>query len=149
MQFYSGLNYFWVIENNSIMTNAMDKINLKNKAKSISTYDFSTLYTKIPHDKLLQSLQFFIDLVFNDKDRKYLSCTRSGAHWVTGVKGGGCRYSKDDVTEALRFLIENSFFEVGGKLFRQKIGITIGLDPAPFLANLFLAYYEIHWIKYL
>ena len=36
---------------------------------------------------------------------------------------------------------------MGRKLFRQKISIPIGMDPAPFLANLFLAYYEIHWVK--
>ena len=44
------------------------------------------------------------------------------------------------------FLINNSYFYVGKQVFRQKIGIPMGLDPAPFLANLFLAYYEIHFI---
>ena len=42
------------------------------------------------------------------------------------------------MSSALKFLIEKVYFEVGGKLFRQKIGIPIGIDPAPFLANLFL-----------
>ena len=51
------------------------------------------------------------------------------------------------MSSALKFFIENVYFEVGGKLIRQKIGIPIGMDPAPFLANLFLAYYEIHWVK--
>ena len=44
------------------------------------------------------------------------------------------------------FLINNSYFCVGKQVFRQKIGIPMGLDPTPFLANLFLAYYEIHFI---
>ena len=56
----------------------------------------------------------------------------------------GCWYSKDSVSSALKFLIENAYFEVGGKLFQQKVCIPIGIDPAPFLVNLFVTYYEIH-----
>ena len=88
-------------------------------------------------------MHFFIDKVFNKKDRRYLSVTSSGAHWVTGkYKGSGTVYDIDNVKNALQFLINNSYFYVGKQVFRQKIGIPMGLDPAPFLANLFLAYYE-------
>ena len=72
---------------------------------------------KSPHNNLLQCLQFFIDLVFNDKERKYLSCTDSGAHRVSCARRVDRRYSKDSVSSALKFLIENAYFEVGGKLF--------------------------------
>ena len=34
------------------------------------------------------------------------------------------------------------FFRVGSKSFRQVIGIPMGSDPAPFIANLFLYIYE-------
>ena len=33
-------------------------------------------------------------------------------------------------------------FEVGNLLFRQCIGIPMGIDPAPFWANLYLYHYE-------
>ena len=36
---------------------------------------------------------------------------------------------------------------VGNAIFRQKIGIPMGSDPASFFANLFLFYYESQWIK--
>ena len=105
------------------------------------------MYTKIPHNKLIDCLHFFIDKVFNKKDRCYLSVTSSGAHWVTGkYRGSGTVYDIDNVKNTLQFLINNSYFCVGKQVFRQKIGIPMGLDPAPFLANLFLAYYEIHFI---
>ena len=42
---------------------------------------------------------------------------------------------------------QQSFFRVGDAIFRQKIGIPMGSDPAPFFANLFLFYYESKWIK--
>ena len=147
VEFYTGLKYFWVIDNNADFCKALDRLSKKGKARSIATYDFSTLYTKIPHNKLIECLHFFIDKVFNKKDRRYLSVTGSGAHWVTGkYKGSGTVYDVENVKSALQFLIDNSYFYVGKQIFRQKIGIPMGLDPAPFLANLFLAFYEIHFI---
>ena len=146
-QYHSGLNYFWVIDNTTDFCKVLDRISAKHRARCISTFDFSTLYTKIPHDKLIDCLHFFIDLVFNSKDRKYLSVTSSGAHWVASKKSSGTLYDIDGVKNSLKFLIDNSYFYVGDHVFRQKIGIPMGLDPASHLANLFLAYYEIHWIK--
>jgi len=147
LEFYTGLKFFWVIDNNTEFCKALDRISNRNRARGISTFDFSTLYTKIPHNKLIDCLHFFIELVFNNKDRKYLSVTSSGAHWVGSKKSSGTVYDIDDVKNALKFLIDNSYFYVGDQVFRQIIGIAMGLDPAPFFANLFLAYYEIHWIE--
>ena len=39
-------------------------------------------------------------------------------------------------------LISETYFTVGDILFRQNIGIPMGIDPAPFWANLYLYYYE-------
>ena len=38
----------------------------------------------------------------------------------------------------LEFIIHNAYFQVGDKIFKQIIGIPMGSDPAPFIANLFL-----------
>ena len=58
-------------------------------------------HTKIPHNKLIECLHFFIDLVFNKKDRKYLSVTSSVAHWVGIKKSSGYVYDSNDVKTAL------------------------------------------------
>ena len=49
--------------------------------------------------------------------------------------------------EMLDYLIDNIFIRVGNKVFRQTIGIPMGTDCAPLLANLFLFYYEYHYMK--
>ena len=56
-------------------------------------------------------------------------------------------YTAKAVKECLSFLTNNAYFRVGNTIFRQKVGIPIGSDPAPFFANLFLFYYESEWIK--
>ena len=40
------------------------------------------------------------------------------------------------------YIIANAYFQVSNKIFRQIIGIPMGSDPAPFIANLFLYLYE-------
>ena len=50
-----GVSNFWVIQNNKPVVVRINKINSKKKAISIRTFDFSTLYTKIPHDLLKKS----------------------------------------------------------------------------------------------
>ena len=41
--FYSGCKKFWVAQNSFLIGTKLNKINVKKKAKSISTFDFSTL----------------------------------------------------------------------------------------------------------
>ena len=46
----------------------------------------------------------------------------------------------------IHYLIDNVYVTCGNSLFRQKIGIPMGTDCAPFLANLFLFSYENEWM---
>jgi len=59
-----GVSNFWVIQNNKPVVDRINKINSKKKAVSIRTFDFSTLYTKIPHDLLKKALFEIVDFVF-------------------------------------------------------------------------------------
>ena len=56
-------------------------------------------------------------------------------------------YSKQSIKAVFDFVINNAFFQVGSKMFRQIIGIPMGSDPAPFIANLFLYVYENRYME--
>ena len=43
---------------------------------------------------------------------------------------------------AIRYFIREYYFTVGAKVFIQTIGIPMGIDPAPFWANLYLYKFE-------
>ena len=145
-KFFSGLNTFWVIQNNKPVLDALNKINKKSVAKSIVTYDFSTLYTKIPHKKLIYVMNKIVDFCFNGYTQHYLSVKNEKIEW-TRSKPDGLYFTKTSLKQAIRYLIENSYFMLGNMLFLQTIGIPMGVDPAPFFANLFLFFYESEWIK--
>ena len=61
---YSNINSFWIVHNKEPVITAMDNVITKNKARQISTYVFSTIYTKIPHDKLKQVMNELTDFCF-------------------------------------------------------------------------------------
>ena len=44
----------------------------------------------------------------------------------------------DTLISMISWLIDNTYVKIGDKVFRQVIGIPMGTDCAPFLANLFL-----------
>ena len=93
------------------------------------------------HDKLKLVLNELTDFCFRGGDKKYISVNSNWANWVD-EKGKIKRiYSKTDIKTAISYLLDNCFFTFGKLLFRQIIGIPMGSDPAPFMANLFLLIY--------
>lgn len=145
--FFSNVKTFWVIQNNEEVIKCIKRLNKRNALRSMSTFDFSTLYTKIPHDKLLEVMNEITDFCFQGGTHEQLSLSKSGARWVSKNNKSGLRFSRVKFKEALKYLMEHCYFTLGDKVFRQAIGIPMGSDPAPFMANLFLYFYESKWIK--
>ena len=50
----------------------------------------------------------------------------------------GKKYDETLICQMIGFLIDNIYSKIGNHLFRQCIGIPIGTNCAPTLANLFL-----------
>ena len=142
----ANYNKFWVVQNCNPILDALNKINAKSRAKHISTYDFSTLYTKIPHDKLLEQLNEVIDQTFKGGTRKNMAFSYNGtAYWTSATKKPS--FTKFSLKQATAHLVKNCYFTVGNSVMKQVIGIPMGIDPAPFWANLFLYKYEHQYIK--
>ena len=69
--YYVEANDFYIIDNSKTVTDILKNYNFKGGRKNISTYDFKTLYTHIPH-QLNSNLKTFVDRVFTVKGKKYL-----------------------------------------------------------------------------
>ena len=139
--FYKNYNRFWVIENSKPIIEKLNHINSKKGAKDISTFDFSTLYTKLPHDDLVKTLHSIIDFSCKAGNRKFISFSFGFAYW-TRKRHGKQTFSISELKSVTEQLITQTYFEVGNLLFHQSIGIPMGIDPAPFWANLYLYKYE-------
>ena len=73
----SGKNLFWSIKNSGEI---LDKLKARDfNATSLSTYDFSTLYTTLPHNLIKDKLINLIERTFNRVGSSYLSCNDRNA----------------------------------------------------------------------
>ena len=81
-KFLSNFIKFWLLQNVGPVIEDINIINRKKKAKSIATYDFITLYTTLPHDKLIEMLCNIIDFVSEGGDRTHICISKiSVAYW--------------------------------------------------------------------
>ena len=58
------------------------------------------------------------------------------------MEEGEGQYSEESICKMIEFLIDNIYVTFGGLHFRQVIGIPMGTNCAPLLADLFLYSYE-------
>ena len=55
--------------------------------------------------------------------------------------------SEEMLITSVEYLIDNIYVNIGNKTYRQCIGIPMGTDCAPLVANLFLFYYEYKYMR--
>ena len=59
-----GTNPMWILKNSVYVHKIIASFNRKNNANNIKTYDFSTLYTSIPHSLLKSKMSWVINKAF-------------------------------------------------------------------------------------
>ena len=122
-----------------------------NHITSIKSFDFSTLYTTIPNQKLKSRLATIIRNSFIHKNGnrryKFLVLGREGPYFVKEHSDSKNKYTEDDIINMLEFLVDNIFVVFGGKVFQQIVGIPMGTNCAPLLADIFLYSYEADFIQ--
>jgi len=115
--------------------------------KKLDHIRFSTLYTSIPHDKLKEKLTELITRAFKGMNKKYIRVKKYQATWVN-KKCKEDLISCELLIEMITWLIDNTYVTIGNAVFRQVIGIPMGTDCAPYLANLFLFAYEFEFLNF-
>ena len=132
----SGKNLFWSIKNSGEI---LDKLKAGDfNATSLSTYDFSTLYTTLPHNLIKDKLIDLIESTFQREGSPYLACNDRNAFFTSEKPKKYHAWSCQNVCDALTFLLDNIFIRFGTKLHRQVVGIPMGTNCAPLVADLFL-----------
>ena len=146
----NGVNQMWILKNSKDLLDYIQSRSLSS-CLSIKTFDFSTLYTTIPHSKLKDKLSELVRLCFMKKNGqrryKYLVLGRDKPYFVKFHTDSTKKYTEDDIIRMLEFLIDNIYVVFGGRVFQQTVGIPMGTNCAPLLADLFLYSYEADFIQ--
>ena len=127
----NGKKLFWSIKNSGEILNKLN-----------STYDFSTLYTTLPHNLIKEKLTVLIEQTSNKEGSLYLACNDKNAFFTSEQPKRYKLWSCWKISDALQYLLDNIFIRLGSKLYRQIVGIPMGTNCAPLVADLFLFCYE-------
>ena len=131
---------FWSIKNSGEVLNKIKSRGFR--ATSLSTYDFSTLYTTLPHNLIKEKLVNLIERTFKREGSSYFACYERQAFFTSEDTKRYKLWSCQNVCEALIYLLDNIYIRFGTKLYRQIVGIPMGTNCAPLVADLFLFCYE-------
>ena len=135
-------------ENKSLISNKFS-LNPPSNQSSIKTFDFSTLYTTLPYDKLKTRLKETIHKAFSHRNygSKFVVLGYNSTYFPNKIQKGKTCYSEEQVISMLEFHIDNIFVSFGGTLFQQVVGTPMGTNCAPLLADLFLYSYESEFLQ--
>ena len=77
----SGKNLFWSIKNSGEVLNKLKSRGFR--ATSLSTYDYSTLYTTLPHNLIKEKLINLIEWTFKREGSPYIACNERQAFFTS------------------------------------------------------------------
>ena len=140
----TGINCFWVVNNSMEVINSLHTIH---RAFSVDSFDFSTLYTKIPHDLLKTRMAKLMDDAFSCRNANTIQISKTNAYWSSSMPDSPTDLTAPQVIRLFNFLIDNIYIQVGSGVFQQAIGILMGTDCAPLIADLFLFSFEFDFMK--
>ena len=134
----SGKNLFWCIKNSGEVLSKLKSRGFR--VTSLSTYDFSTLYTTLPHNLIKEKLINLIEWTFKREGSPYIACNERQAFFTSEDTKRYKLWSCQNVCEALIYLLDNICIRFGTKLNRQIVGIPMGNNCVLLVAEFFFLF---------
>ena len=142
---HTGVDNMWILRNSTDLLSSLGHLGI-HRATSIQTFDFSTMYTSIPHDLLKSRMNNTINNAFKHRNGAtrytHIKVGRNKSYFTCDPLNGDNKYTANGICKMTEFLVDNIYVRFGGQLFRQMIGILMGTNCATLLADLFLYSYE-------
>ena len=91
---------------------------------------------------ILMIFSFRVAFPFKREGSPYIACNERQAFFTSGDTKRCKLWSCQNVCQAIIYLLDNIYIRFGTKLYRQIVGIPMGTNCAPLVADLFLFCYE-------
>ena len=111
---------------------------------SIKTFDLSTFYTTIPHTLLKHRNKELTQRCFSKKSggQSYQYLVIGKSYFVKSHSKFNNKYKQDEIIQMLDYVVLFS-----GRVFQQTIGVPVGTNCTPLLADLFLHAHEADFLQ--
>ena len=70
----------------------------------------------------------------------HIKVGKNKSYFTSDPLNGDNKYTANDICKMIEFLVDNVYIKFGGQLFRQMVGIPMGTNCAPLLADLFISF---------
>ena len=133
----------------------LNKLHDTSTFHSATTYDFSTLYTKLPHNVIIQELFSITQILFKNSNCKYLVTRREknkygksayySNHYVDN--DSWLSFTEQMVYELIHTVVTESYVTFAGKPMYQRAVFRMGGNASPLIADLVLSSLELKFFK--
>jgi hypothetical protein len=146
----------WIISDSTAVPTLVQRCRKSWKAGGrIATYDFSTMYTTLPHADMKSRLRALIVRLFarrlESSRARFLLVRKDGScAWLNcqrTVMKGEMILSVENLPEMIDALIDSMFVQFGETIYQQTVGVPMGTNCAGFLANLYCFTYELEFME--
>ena len=105
----------WILKNSTNLLSSLGHLGV-HKATSIQTFDFSTLYTSIPHDLLKSRMN---NIINKNRATRYthIKVGRNKSYLTSDPLNGDNKYTANDICKMIEFLLDNIYIRFGRQLF--------------------------------
>ena len=140
----SGINVFWSIDSS---TQFLDTLK-NNEVYNLQIYDFTTLYTNLDLCEVDNMIGEVIDLIFSERNKYICICKYDTDKCFFSKKtyDGYHIFDKDQLKEAVHFIVYNTYIIFAGIVFIQVRGIPMGGNSSSPIADLTLAKREFNYM---
>ena len=132
---HTGVYNMWILKNSTNLLSSLAHLGVR-KATSIQTFDFSTLYTFIPHDLFKSRMNNIVNNAFKHKNGAtrytHIKVGRNKSYFTNDPLNGDNKCTAIDICKMTEFLVDNIYVRFGGKLFGQTFGIPMRTNCAPY-----------------
>ena len=102
----TGVNNMWTLKNSTNLLSSLSHLGV-HRATSIQTFDFSTLYTSIPHDLLKSRMNSIINNAFKYKNGAtrytHIKVGRNKSYFTSDPLNGDNKYTANDFCKMIDF----------------------------------------------
>ena len=112
----NGVNNMWILKNSTSLLSSLDQLDV-HTATLVQTFDFSTLYTSIPHDLLKSRISNLVHNAFRKKGGSvrytHIKVTREIGYFTHDINGSGDNmYTAYNICKIIEFLIDNQLCSI-------------------------------------
>ena len=102
----------WILKNSTNLLSLLGHLGV-HRAPSLQTFDFSTLYTSIPHDLLKSRMNNIINNAFKHKNGAtrytHIKVARNKSYFTSDPLNGDNKYTASDICKMIEFLMDNIY----------------------------------------